>query len=397
MALGSDTGARRPGAGAAARGLLKACHPGPCVTVTGLAVAIGWASGSPPDASRCSRPPSSPASSRSAGSTTWSTGRRTSRPIGRTSRSAMGSVAVATVRTGFVVAAVASVPLSFALGWAAGRRPPGHRRVGWAYDLRLKRTVWSWLPYVVAFGGCPPSSCWRCRTGRRRPGGAAWPAPCSGSAPTRRTRCRTSRTTVGWASVGLPPGSGRWGAASWRPPRSGSRRSCSPSLRQARQGPGAWVALAAAVVLLAVGLGRRWPAGVTAAVRARGAGRRARRRAARGARRRVGDHRLKCAPGRRYAAVREPLLARLLALPVALALAATLSGCGAGFHAGTNRPYVPSNGTSLTVGTMDARNLLLVEDAARPGTFHLIGALVNNGADPEVLTAVAVEGAGASR
>ena len=87
--------------------------------------------------------------------------------------------------------------------------------------------------------------------------------------------------------------------------------------------------------------------------------------------------------------------ARLLALPVALALAATLSGCGTGFLAATNRPYVPSNGTSMTVGTMDARNLLLVDDDAQPGTFKLIGALVNNGADPEVLTAVAVQNAGA--
>jgi hypothetical protein len=87
--------------------------------------------------------------------------------------------------------------------------------------------------------------------------------------------------------------------------------------------------------------------------------------------------------------------ARLLALPVALALAATLSGCGAGFLAATNRPYVPSNGTSMQVGSMDARNLLLVADETQPGTFKLIGALVNNGADPEVLTAVAVQNAGA--
>ena len=86
---------------------------------------------------------------------------------------------------------------------------------------------------------------------------------------------------------------------------------------------------------------------------------------------------------------------RLLALPVMLALVGSLSGCGAGFMAATNRPYVPSNGTSLTVGSMDARNLLLVADSTSPGTFELIGVLVNNGAEPEVLTSVAVEGAGA--
>jgi hypothetical protein len=82
---------------------------------------------------------------------------------------------------------------------------------------------------------------------------------------------------------------------------------------------------------------------------------------------------------------------------VALALVAglSLSACGTGFDAQTNRPYTPSNGTSLTVGTMAARNLLLVADETRPNTYELIGALVNTGPEPESLTAVSVEGAGA--
>ena len=75
---GSDTGARRPGAGAAARGLLKACHPGPCVTVTGLAVAIGWAIGlSPGRLALLGAAVLHGPACRSAGSTTCSTGRRT--------------------------------------------------------------------------------------------------------------------------------------------------------------------------------------------------------------------------------------------------------------------------------------------------------------------------------
>jgi hypothetical protein len=85
---------------------------------------------------------------------------------------------------------------------------------------------------------------------------------------------------------------------------------------------------------------------------------------------------------------------RLLTLPLALLVASTLAGCSAGFGAATNRPYTPSNGTSLTVGTMDARNLLLVADETQPNTYKLIGALVNNAEVPETLTAVAVEGAG---
>lgn len=85
---------------------------------------------------------------------------------------------------------------------------------------------------------------------------------------------------------------------------------------------------------------------------------------------------------------------RLLAAPAALALALTLAGCGAGFFAATNQPYIPSNGTSFTAGTMDARNVMLVADPAKPKTFHLIGALVNNSGAPETLTGVTVTGAG---
>jgi hypothetical protein len=86
--------------------------------------------------------------------------------------------------------------------------------------------------------------------------------------------------------------------------------------------------------------------------------------------------------------------ARLLAVPAALTLAMSVSGCGAGFLAATNRPYVPSNGSSFTAGTMDARNVMLVADPDRPNTFELLGALVNNADAPQTLTGVTVEGAG---
>jgi heme o synthase len=52
-------------------------------------------------------------------------------------------------------ALVADVPLSLALGWRAGA---SHLvAVGWAwlYDLRLKETPASWLPFAVSFGLVP--------------------------------------------------------------------------------------------------------------------------------------------------------------------------------------------------------------------------------------------------
>jgi 4-hydroxybenzoate polyprenyltransferase len=48
-----------------------------------------------------------------------------------------------------------AVVLSFANGWRAG---PVHLLViggGWLYNVGLKATVWSWVPYAVAFGALP--------------------------------------------------------------------------------------------------------------------------------------------------------------------------------------------------------------------------------------------------
>ena len=55
-----------------------------------------------------------------------------------------------------VVAATASVPLSLATGLLAGAAALGTTACGWAYNLGLKRTVASPLPYAVAFALTPP-------------------------------------------------------------------------------------------------------------------------------------------------------------------------------------------------------------------------------------------------
>ena len=49
------------------------------------------------------------------------------------------------------LAASACVPLSLASGWQAGLAHLAGVAGGWAYDLGLKRTWWSWLPYAVSF------------------------------------------------------------------------------------------------------------------------------------------------------------------------------------------------------------------------------------------------------
>jgi len=50
---------------------------------------------------------------------------------------------------------VVSVPLSLTTGIVAGSVHLVVVAAGWAYDLGLKSTAWSWAPYAVAFGMLP--------------------------------------------------------------------------------------------------------------------------------------------------------------------------------------------------------------------------------------------------
>jgi 4-hydroxybenzoate polyprenyltransferase len=68
---------------------------------------------------------------------------------------AQGALSSRTVARAAVAAAVMAVPLSLALGAAAGAAHLGMVVAGWSYNLGLKATVWSWVPYAVAFGLLP--------------------------------------------------------------------------------------------------------------------------------------------------------------------------------------------------------------------------------------------------
>ena len=68
---------------------------------------------------------------------------------------ASGELSAEVVRRALVLATAACVPLSFALGPKAGATHLLVVASGWAYDLGIKSTVFSWLPYAVAFGSLP--------------------------------------------------------------------------------------------------------------------------------------------------------------------------------------------------------------------------------------------------
>jgi 4-hydroxybenzoate polyprenyltransferase len=68
---------------------------------------------------------------------------------------ATGAVSERVARAACMSAAVATVPLSLLCGWVAGAVHLACVACGWAYNLGLKSTPWSWAPYAVAFGGLP--------------------------------------------------------------------------------------------------------------------------------------------------------------------------------------------------------------------------------------------------
>jgi 4-hydroxybenzoate polyprenyltransferase len=68
---------------------------------------------------------------------------------------AAGAVEPRLVRTAAVVALILTLALSAVLGGSAGAAALVVVLCGWLYNLGLKATVLSWLPYAIAFGMLP--------------------------------------------------------------------------------------------------------------------------------------------------------------------------------------------------------------------------------------------------
>jgi 4-hydroxybenzoate polyprenyltransferase len=68
---------------------------------------------------------------------------------------ARGDIDVGTLRTLAVAALVAVVPLSLIAGWRAGCAHLLLVASGWVYNLGIKGTVWSPVPYAVGFAALP--------------------------------------------------------------------------------------------------------------------------------------------------------------------------------------------------------------------------------------------------
>jgi 4-hydroxybenzoate polyprenyltransferase len=135
--------------------LLRACHPEPTAAVTLMAAGLALTTG------RDARGVLLVAAAVLAGqlSIGWlndAVDARRDAAVNRADKPvAAGAVSVRTVGAAAAVAVVVCVPLSLASGLVAGAVHLVAVAAGWAYDLGLKSTALSVLPYAVAFGLLP--------------------------------------------------------------------------------------------------------------------------------------------------------------------------------------------------------------------------------------------------
>ncbi|MCW2831838.1 MAG: hypothetical protein JWP31_2530 [Aeromicrobium sp.] len=135
--------------------LVRASHPEPGAAVTALAVllAITWDA---PVATTLAVALAAMTGQLSVGWSNDLADRDRDRRSGRRDKPvATGELSVSIVRAAIVVALAVTTASSLSLGVRAGLLHLGLVAIGWAYNLGLKRTALSWLPYAVCFGGLP--------------------------------------------------------------------------------------------------------------------------------------------------------------------------------------------------------------------------------------------------
>ncbi|MFD0385551.1 UbiA family prenyltransferase [Streptomyces stramineus] len=145
---------------------------------------------------------------------------------GRSKPVATGAVSAQTVWAAAHTALALCVPLSLMCGPLAGAVHLAGVGAAWAYNLRLKVTVWSWLPYAAGFASLPAFVTLSLDTPCGPRGGWPWRVPCWVWAPIWPIRCRTSPEMWRWGRAACRTGWGRPGRAGccrfpwWRRPRS---------------------------------------------------------------------------------------------------------------------------------------------------------------------------------
>ena len=141
--------------GATVVGLAGSCHPGPVAAVTVLITALAITAGQ--SGPRCALTAAAVLAGQvSVGWCNDAVDARRDTAADRRGKPVVdGTVSVRTVRTAAFLALALCVPLSFGCGPWAGTVHLTGVMGAWGYDLWLKATVWSWLPYALGFASLP--------------------------------------------------------------------------------------------------------------------------------------------------------------------------------------------------------------------------------------------------
>ena len=135
--------------------LARSTHPGPTVAVTVLSVVLAAAVGLGPGRTVVLAL-AVLAGQISIGLSNDLVDAGRDRQVGRTDKPlALGLVSPTTAAVTTGVVSVVAVGLTFVLGPAAGLAHLVFLVSGWAYNLGLKRTAWSAVPFLVGFGALP--------------------------------------------------------------------------------------------------------------------------------------------------------------------------------------------------------------------------------------------------
>lgn len=135
--------------------LVLSSHPGPGFAVTVVTVILGVGVGLEPWRVALLGVAMLLGQSSVGWSNDWLDAER-DRAVGRSDKPvADGRISVGTVRTAAVASAVLAIALTVPLGWPATLAHAAFIASAWAYNLGLKSTIASVLPYVVSFGILP--------------------------------------------------------------------------------------------------------------------------------------------------------------------------------------------------------------------------------------------------
>lgn len=135
--------------------LVLSSHPGPVLAVSGGVTALAWAAGRGPAGTAWSGL-AVLAGQLSIGLSNDYLDRAADLAAGRRDKPvAAGRVPARLVAAAAVVTLACSACFSLASGWRAGLVQLATVAAGWIYNLGLKRTVWSVVPFIPGFGLFP--------------------------------------------------------------------------------------------------------------------------------------------------------------------------------------------------------------------------------------------------